>query len=434
MMQSPEAGPRPGVIVLGNMITNFGNSLYVVGLFIFIARDYPNPLFLGMIQAAAYLPVVLFSFQGGIRADRENRIRIISGSDILRGAGFFAAALLFFSRVSIHPMLILIPMVLFNAFMQARFTPAVMSYLLDINLNRKKREKQSAIMQKGLDWFSLRTAVTHLASLAGQGAGAVLSGFLGMSWLLVISGAGFLFSGFWERTSADAPKSAGDSAHGVGDENFSLRGVMGHIRRLHAFHRLGVPVYLYLGIQGVNSMLVINMPFFLLRRLGAPEMFLGLAMAALFGGSLLYAAADSLLLSKVSWCRGNAGLFGLLYAGFLLLMSMVPGGYLEGSGMMFRGLLPLLILLICGALLSAVYLRTLRELHAQSAGQGSGGYLGLLEAMGTAVLPVSYLVNSAIAGLLPLDTPWLLRSASAVLFTGIMIMILVKRYSGSEAP
>lgn len=368
---------------------------------------------------------------------------------MFRGLGFLSGALLFFSGLSIHPMLILIPMVLFNAVMQAHFTPAVMSYLLDINLYVKERDerepgateqhvgdqdgRKTGTRRRGIfsrpDWFSLRTAAAHLASLAGQGAGSVLSGILGMGWLLLISGAGFLFSGVWERAGTDAPRSAAFSSHRDIEQKSFLSGIGGHMRRLHGFHRRGVPVYLYLGLQGVNSMLVVNMPFFLLRRLGAPEMYLGFAMASLFGGSLLYAALDSVILSGTRAAKGGAGIPALLYGVLLFLLSLFPAGFLDVEGIVLRGLIPVLLLVVSGGLLSAVYLNTLRQLHAKSTDQGSARYLGLLEAMGTAVLPVSYLVNSFIAGLLPLDTPWLLRSAAGVLLVGILVLAIRRKRS-----
>ncbi len=72
------------IIIAGNIVTSFGNSMYVVALLIYITETRPHPFNVGSIQAAAYLPVALFGIYGGILADSRGRPGIIAGTDLIR--------------------------------------------------------------------------------------------------------------------------------------------------------------------------------------------------------------------------------------------------------------------------------------------------------------------------------------------------------------
>ena len=77
------------------------------------------------------------------------------------------------------------PLVFFNAVMQAFFSPAVISYILD-----QKSER--------VDLLSLRVGTGHLSSLAGQLLGAALYPAFGLIPLLLINSACFFASGISE--------------------------------------------------------------------------------------------------------------------------------------------------------------------------------------------------------------------------------------------
>jgi len=377
---------NPALLLSGALVTNFGNSMYVVALFSFLSQEYPRPLFLGLIQGASYVPVVIFSFYAGATADRSYRPWIIGGTDLFRFLSFALSAVLLTGLKNIHPMVILLPMVFFNGIMQAWFTPATVSYALDLNDKGKRG---------GIDIFSLRTGISHMASLAGQGVGALWYSLWGMAPLLGLGALAFGLSGISEFFLKDRHRPRRLIFPKREKKTKGLIELMGLMRTLEA---RGAGILLLLGVQGINSMVIINLPFFLTRRLGYHQAFLGYAMASLFGGSIVMGFIMSLSqrLKKLSTARAVV----ILYGGILLVVSVISPG---------QRILLLSLLFLGGMSVAFLYLFTLHKSHSL-AGQTRGASLqGGFEALNAAVLPFFYMINSVIAGLFPLDSPWIIR-------------------------
>ena len=392
-----------GILVLsGSVFTNLGNSMYVVALFTFLSLEYPRPLFIGLIQSTAFLPIVLFSTAAGRMADRSYRPWIIAGSDILRALFFLAAAALLAVGRSLHPMLILLPMVFLNGIMQAGFNPAVISYMLDLGRGTGR-----------MDLLSLRTGSAHLSSLGGQSIGALLYSLAGLTPMLLCSALGFLISGISELFLSDPGRKRYiqlQAATSAGPRRLLDRSVLDRIMGIEG---RGGSILLFIGLQAVNSMLIVNLPFYITRRLEFPPEFLGFAMASLFGGSIAIG-----LIHGVSPRVRNIGpampfTFMTFYAILILLVSI-------GS---MPAAIYMILLLFAGVCLSLVYLRTIHSAYALGGGKDSAATQGLIDAMGTAVLPAAYLINALIASLFPLDSPWILRIMAAA-----SIILVLWRY------
>ncbi|OQX28736.1 MAG: hypothetical protein B0D92_07355 [Spirochaeta sp. LUC14_002_19_P3] len=369
------------IVIAGNMATSFGNSMYVVALLVFIAAEHPSPLNIGAVQVAAHLPILLFGAFGGLLADRGRRPWIISGTDMARGLCLLSAAVILgFVK---NPLFVLLPLVFFNASMQAFFSPAVISYVLDLKRGR-------------MDLLSLRTGSGHLASLGGQLAGAALYPLLGLIPLLIINGLGFLLSGVSEMFLHHLP--GGNASRPRGE----------FPRLLKSFFNLcrgRVPVFLYLGMQAVNTLLMVSLPFFLTRRLGLDARFLGYALAALLGGSIL--SGMFLGLSGLAAEMSTLSAYGaaLIFAVLCAAASLLPAG---------SGVLLFALLVSAGACQGWIYLLTVHKLYQSGAGSGAASRQGMLEAAAAGVLPIGYGLSTAAAMLFPLDTPWLLRIAAVL--------------------
>lgn len=384
------------LIILGNMVTSFGNSMYVVALIIFTADKFHDPFYIGLIQTAAYLPAVLFSLQGGRLADRCSRPLIIAGSDLARSIILFSGALMLYTFSAVHPFIILIPMVFINAVMQAHFSPAVISFILD---------------QKRIKWdlLSLRTGSGHLASLAGQTIGALLYPILGLIPLLAVNSICFLSSGISElflkeNESRNQKKRINASNNKI---NFPKA-----FKDFIKLERKGAPVFLYLGMQAVNSMIILNLPFFITHRLGFESRFIGYGLAGLLGGSILSGFTMGLtgLAGKI---KSAAATTAALACSLIFFLASIIGTGEPEKAFFF---VPLFLLICAGALMGLIHLVTIHQVYIKGPRDSAAARQGFLEASATAVLPASYLLTGLIASRLPLDTPWILRSAGILAF------------------
>lgn len=384
----------PLLIIIGNMATSFGNSMYVVALIIFASDKFNEPLYIGFIQTAAYLPVALFSLHGGRLADRSRRPLIIAGTDLARGIFLFSGAMLLSAFTGIQPFIILIPMVFFNSVMQAHFSPAVISFVLD-----QKRTKW--------DLLSLRTGSGHLASLAGQTLGALLYPFTGLIPLLLINSACFTASGISELFLKE------NQLRGNAEKTYVSRNKIDIFKTVKDFIDLdkkGPPVFLYLGMQAVNSMIVLNLPFFITRRLGFETGYIGYGLAGLLGGSILSGLFMGItgLAGKVKsiTTAAAAGSAALVYLLASTILIREPGK--------FNFLIPFALLICSGALMGWIHLVTIHQVYIKGPRGSAASRQGFLEAAATAVLPLSYILTGIVASKIPLDTPWILRAAGVI--------------------
>lgn len=384
------------IIISGNAVTSFGNSMYVVSLFIFAAEVYPDPLSIGLIQTAFYLPIVLFSLSGGRIADRRNRPHIIAGTDFSRSLFLVSGAALILMFSKIHPFYIIIPMIFMNSVMHAFFSPAIVSLVLD-----QKRGKR--------DLLSLRTGSGHLASLAGQTTGALLYPVSGLIPLLAVNSLCFFLSGISELFLKEPRKLSKLQKSDALNKNFSLKYAVIEFINLE---KNGVPVFMYFGMQAVNSLIVLNLPFFITRRLGFESRYIGFALAGLLGGSILagFILGFTGLALKIKSSSSYAAVFtasAVYYSASLISLKAD-----EGLSFLF----PLALLITAGGCLGWIHLATVHQVFRKGPGESAGSRQGFLEASTAAVLPLTYLTSSFLASKLPLDTPWILRSAAFTAF------------------
>ncbi len=382
------------IIIAGNMLTCFGNSMYVVALLVFITAVHPHPFNIGAIQAAAHLPILLFGVFGGILADRTQRPVIIAGTDMARGLFLLTAAAVLANFDVGNPLIVFLPLVFLNAVMQAFFSPAVISYILD-----QKSER--------VDLLSLRVGTGHLSSLAGQLLGAALYPAFGLIPLLLINSACFFASGISEVFLKELP----------------FRARREKIRRLSpvrsfsvlakdflGLKRKGAPVFLYLGMQAVNTLVLLNLPFFFTERLGLSAQFIGYGLAALLGGSILSGMVLGLSGLAVRVGNRSTQAAALVFAA----VCIAAGAIRFDSGRLASLFMLLLFLVAAGACQGWIHLVTVHLVYWKGNEERAAGRQGLLESAAVAVVPFGYMLSAAAASLFPLDTPWLLWIAAGL--------------------
>lgn len=382
------------IIIAGNMLTCFGNSMYVVALLVFITAVHPRPFNIGAIQAAAHLPILLFGVFGGILADRTQRPGIIAGTDMARGIFLLTAAVVLANFEIDNPLIVFLPLVFLNAVMQAFFSPAVMSYILDQKSGR-------------VDLLSLRVGTGHLSSLAGQLLGAALYPTFGLIPLLLINSVCFFASGISEVFLKELPFHARQKKiHRLPPvRSFSVL-----IKDFLELNRRGAPVLLYPGMQAVNTLVLLNLPFFFTERLDLNAQFIGYGLASLLGGSIL--SGMVLGLSGLAIRVGNRSTQGaaLVFAA----VCIAAGAIRFDSGARLSLFMLFLFLVVAGACQGWIHLVTVHLVYWKGDEETAAGRQGLLESAAVAIVPVGYLLSVAAASLFPLDTPWLLWIAAGL--------------------
>lgn len=118
---------RPLVrLLLGEMVSGFGDWLYIVAIFVVIYRESGDAALVGAFGAVRLLPYVFLSVPAGIIADRFDRRMVLLVSDLYRCSLMVAMAIL----VAIHaPTLLIAAVAISAAGGSAFFYPAIGAYL-----------------------------------------------------------------------------------------------------------------------------------------------------------------------------------------------------------------------------------------------------------------------------------------------------------------
>jgi MFS family permease len=388
---STSANPGFPLLLAGNVVSAFGNSLFLVGLMLYFSTRLVSPLYLGIAQAAAFVPVLFLGYAGGAAADTWSRPCILAGADMLRGLALAAAAILL-PRAEIlgetQAFFLLLGLVALMGAAQAFFQPAVVSLVTDMSRPGGAGTR---------DLLALRTASNHLASLAGQGLGGLALVFLGFPLLMLANGAGFFLSGLSELLIPESRTSRPEepAPPPVSGRRPPVRAVVAELLRLN---REGAALDLFLLQQFIFPFLAVTLPFFLQYRLALGRSWVGFTFAALFAGSI----GTALLRSRKGAAAG-AGSAGSVYAaGLLGGVTILAASFLRAGGLSFL-VLPGAVML--GAVVGRVYLHSVGFVQRKGESSARGRRHGVLEAVSNGMTPAAYLLGGLVVQGLPLDSP-----------------------------
>ncbi len=65
------------LMVIGQIISLFGNGILRFALPLYLLRETNSPTLFGLVTACSFLPMIILSFLGGILADRVNKRNIM---------------------------------------------------------------------------------------------------------------------------------------------------------------------------------------------------------------------------------------------------------------------------------------------------------------------------------------------------------------------
>ncbi|MEG0756712.1 MAG: MFS transporter, partial [Oscillospiraceae bacterium] len=101
------------LVILGQIISLFGNAVLHFALPLYLLRETGSPALFGLVTACSFLPMVLLSFLGGVLADRVNKQRIMVFLDFLTAAIVFVLALIL-GKVPLVPLVTAALMLLYG--------------------------------------------------------------------------------------------------------------------------------------------------------------------------------------------------------------------------------------------------------------------------------------------------------------------------------
>lgn len=172
------------LVVIGQIISMFGNAILRFALPLYLLRETGSASLFGIVTASSFLPMILLSFLGGILADRVNKRNIMVALDFLTASIIF----LFFmalGKLPIVPLFIAVLMLLYG--ISGTYQPTVQASI-PLLVSEDKILSAGAIVNQ----------VGALAGLLGPIIGGMLFGAFGIVPILLISIACFAASAIME--------------------------------------------------------------------------------------------------------------------------------------------------------------------------------------------------------------------------------------------
>ena len=172
------------LMVIGQIISLFGNAILRFALPLYILDKTGSPAAFGTVLAVSIIPAVLLAPVGGMLADRVNRRNIMAALDFITAFLILLFGLIFTDNNVIA--LISILMICLSI-IQSFYEPAVQSSL-PVLASKYNLLKANAVINQ----------VESLSGLAGPVLGGLLYGIFGIIPIIIISGFSFFASAVME--------------------------------------------------------------------------------------------------------------------------------------------------------------------------------------------------------------------------------------------
>lgn len=172
------------LVVIGQIISMFGNAILRFALPLYLLRETDSASLFGIVTASSFLPMIFLSFLGGILADRVNKRNIMVALDFLTASIVF----LFFmalGKLPIVPLFIAVLMLLYG--ISGTYQPTVQASI-PLLVSEDKILSAGAVVNQ----------VGALAGLLGPIIGGMLFGAFGIVPILLLSIACFTASAIME--------------------------------------------------------------------------------------------------------------------------------------------------------------------------------------------------------------------------------------------
>ena len=298
------------LVVLGQIVSLFGNAILRFALPLYLLRQTESPALFGAVGAAAFIPAVLCAPIGGVVADRVNKRNIMVVLDFST-AGLVLAFTLLLDRAPLVPLMVASLMLLYG--IAGAYQPSVQA---SIPLLARPEQLTSA--------NAVINMVQTLSALLGPVIGGVLFGTFGLRPILWVGMACFFLSAVMELFIR-IPHSPRAAAGGVLS---TVRRDLGESWRFIRRERpvfLSVMLVLALFNLVLSAALVVGIPVAVVQTLGMSDSRLGVTQGAMGLGGLFGGVLAALLGPRLRLRRGGAVLLAASLTAAGMGAALLPG-------------------------------------------------------------------------------------------------------------
>ncbi len=298
------------LVVLGQIISLFGNAILRFALPLYLLRQTESPALFGAVGAAAFIPAVLCAPIGGVVADRVNKRNIMVILDFST-AGLILLFTLLLGRAPLVPLMVASLMLLYG--IAGAYQPSVQA---SIPLLARPEQLTSA--------NAVINMVQTLSALLGPVIGGVLFGAFGLRPILWVGMACFFLSAVMELFIR-IPHSPRAAAGGVLS---TVRRDLGESWRFIRRERpvfLSVMLVLALFNLVLSAALVVGIPVAVVQTLGMSDSRLGVTQGAMGLGGLFGGVLAALLGPRLRLRRGGAVLLAASLTAAGMGAALLPG-------------------------------------------------------------------------------------------------------------
>ena len=273
------------LVVVGQIVSLFGNAILRFSLPLYLLRETGSSTLFGIVTACSFLPMIVLSLLGGVLADRVNKRNIMVCLDFLT-AGVITVFSWLLGIVPIIPLFITVLMLLYG--ISGTYQPAVQASIPALVPKEKILSANAIVNQIGA-----------LANFIGPIIGGMLYGAFGIVIILKVSVLCFVLSAVME-IFIKIPFQKQPTQDKV------LQIAAGDLRDSIRFLRMEKPLFVQICIviAGLNlflsPMLTIGIPVIVVDKLHLTDGPLGLTQGMLAVGGILGGLLTVLLDKKLT--------------------------------------------------------------------------------------------------------------------------------------
>lgn len=388
------------LVVIGQIISLFGNAILRFALPLYLLRETGSPSLFGAVTACSFIPMIIFSLFGGVLADRVNKRNIMVILDF-GTAAIIAVFYLIHGILPIVPIMIVCLMLLYS--ISGAYQPAVQASIPALLENEQIMRGNAVI-----------NMVNTLASLLGPIIGGILFGAWGLVPILLVSTACFLSSAVMEifiHIPFKKRKSEKSMASIVLDD---LKESGRYIKNEKPEF---VPVIVILALFNLifSSVMIVGIPIMVVNILQMSDISLGITQGALGLGGLAGGLLGGIIGGRLKLKNGYLLLAGCSVSALVMgigLFSFVPPlvGYWLITGMSFAAM----------ALSTMFTIQMCSMVRQQTPSHLIGKIMALIMAVANCAAPAGQAMYGLLFDVCSM-VPWAIMLGAAVVSIGISL-------------
>lgn len=298
------------LVVIGQIISLFGNAILRFALPLYLLRQTGSPALFGAVGAAAFIPAVLCAPIGGVLADRVNKRNIMVALDFST-AGLILAFTLFLERAPLAPLTAACLMLLYG--IAGAYQPAVQASI-PLLASADQLTRANAVINM----------VGTLSGLLGPVVGGVLFGAFGLRPILWVGVACFFLSAVMELFIRIPHRPRAAAGNVLSTVRQDLKESWRFIRRERPVF-LSVMLVLALFNLVLSAALVVGIPVTVVQVLNMSDSLLGITQGAMGLGGLFGGILTACLGARLSLRRGNLVLLAASLTAAVMGLALLPG-------------------------------------------------------------------------------------------------------------